>query len=84
MSHSPYSPDLTPNDFSLFPYVKNKMRGQNFSISEEAVVAFRIHVLEMPQSEWQKYLDNWFKRMQKCRDLIGGNILKNDKAILDD
>ena len=31
MSHLPYSPDLAPNDFILFPYVKNEMRGQHFS-----------------------------------------------------
>ena len=54
---------LTPNDFFLFPYVKNKMRGQRFSTPEEAVDAFRMHVLEIPQSEWQKCFDNWFKRM---------------------
>ena len=31
MSHPPYSIDLAPNDFFLFPYVKNKIRGQRFS-----------------------------------------------------
>ena len=51
MSHPSYSSDLAPNDFFLFPYVKNKMRGQCFSTPEEAVDAFRIYVLEMPQSE---------------------------------
>ncbi|XP_078034039.1 histone-lysine N-methyltransferase SETMAR-like [Augochlora pura] len=71
MSHPPYSPDLPPNDFFLFPYVKNKLRGQRFSAPEEAVAAFRMHVLEIPQSEWQKCFDNWFKRMQKCIDLHG-------------
>ena len=40
MSHSQYSPDLAPNDFFLFPYVKKKMRGQRLSTPEEAVVAF--------------------------------------------
>ena len=29
--HPPYSPDITPNDFSLFPHIKKKMRGQRFS-----------------------------------------------------
>ena len=53
MSHSPYSPDLF-----LFPYVKYKMRGQRFSTSEEAVDAFRMHVLKISQSEWQKCFDN--------------------------
>ena len=51
ISHPPYRLDLAPNDFFLLPYVKNKMSGQSFSISEEAVNAFRMHVLEIPQSE---------------------------------
>ena len=58
MTHPPYSPDLAPNDFFLFPYVKNKMRGQRFSTHEETVDAFRMHVLEISQSEWQKWFDN--------------------------
>ena len=72
MSHPPYSPDLAPNDFIIFLYVKNKMRGQRFSTPEEAVDEFRMHVLEIPQSEWLKCIDNLFKRMQKCIDLNGG------------
>ena len=73
MSYPPYSPVLAPNDFFLFPYVKNKMRGQRFSTPEEVVDAFRMHVLETLQSEWQKCFDNWFKRMQECilTDLYG-------------
>ena len=69
MNHPPYSPDLAPNDFFLFPYVKTKMRGQRFSTPEEAVDAFRMHVLQIPKLEWQKCFVNWFKRMQKCLDL---------------
>ena len=47
------------------------MRGQRFSTAEEAVDAFRMHVLEIFQSEWQKCFDNWFKRMQKYTELNG-------------
>ena len=73
MSHPLYSHDLATNDFFSFPYVKNKMRGQRFSTPEEVVDAFRMHVLETLQSEWQKCFDNWFKRMQECilTDLYG-------------
>jgi [histone H3]-lysine36 N-dimethyltransferase SETMAR len=71
MDHPPYSPDLAPNDFFLFPHIKNKLRGQRFTTPEEAVEAFKTYVLEVPQSEWQKCFDNWFKRMQKCVDLHG-------------
>ena len=62
---------LPPNDFFLFLYVENKMRGQRFSTFEEAVAAFSMDVLEIPQSEWQKCFDNCFKRMQKCLDFNG-------------
>ena len=71
MSHCPYSPDLSPNDFFLFPFVKNKMRGQRFSTPEEAVEAFKAHVLEIPASEWKRCFKNWFERMQKCVNLKG-------------
>ena len=47
------------------------MRGHGFSTPEEAVDAFRMHVLKKPQSEWPKGFDNWFKRMQGCVDLNG-------------
>ncbi|GBP04863.1 Histone-lysine N-methyltransferase SETMAR [Eumeta japonica] len=46
--HPPYNLDLVPNDFYLFPSVKNKLRGPNFSRREEAVDAFKMHVLEIP------------------------------------
>ena len=51
---------MSPKHFFLFPYLKNKMKGQCFSTPEEAIDAYRIHVLEIPQSEWQKCFDNWF------------------------
>ena len=71
MGHPPYSPDLAPNDFFLFPSVKNKLRGQRFSSPEEAIEAFKFHVLKIPHSEWNKCFENWFKRMQKCIDHRG-------------
>ena len=71
MGHPAYSPDLAPNDFFLFPHIKNKLRGQRFSTPEEAVDAFKTHVLEVSQSEWKKCFENWFTHMQKCIDLKG-------------
>lgn len=34
MGHLQYSPDLEPNDFSLFPQVKDKLRDLNFTSAE--------------------------------------------------
>ena len=48
---APYSPDWTPNDFFLFPQIRGKVRGQRFSSPEDAVEAFKSHVLKVSQSE---------------------------------
>ncbi|GBP54935.1 hypothetical protein EVAR_29777_1 [Eumeta japonica] len=61
--HPPYSPGSGSNDFFLFPTVKNKLRG--FSSREEAVDAFKMRVLEIPQLEQKKCYKNWFQRTQK-------------------
>ncbi|GBP58460.1 hypothetical protein EVAR_36932_1 [Eumeta japonica] len=57
----PYSPELAPNDFYLFPNVQDKLRSQRFSSRKEAVDAFKMHVLEIPQSEWTNCCKNWFQ-----------------------
>ena len=35
LPHAPYSPDMSPQDFDLFPNLKEPMRGQDFSSLEE-------------------------------------------------
>ncbi|GBP26147.1 hypothetical protein EVAR_74909_1 [Eumeta japonica] len=55
--HPPYSPDLAdlaPNDFYWFPSVNNNVRSQHLSSREEAVDAFKMNILGIPQSEWKK------------------------------
>ena len=71
MGHPPYSPDLAPNDFFLFPTIKNKLRGQRFTSTEEAVNVFKNNVLRVLPLEWKNCFDKWFERMQKCIDLKG-------------
>jgi len=71
MTYCPYSPDLSPNDFFLFPNIKNKMRGERFELPEVAVETFRTLISEVTALEWKKCFENWFERMQKCIDLIG-------------
>ena len=47
MTHCPYSPDLSSNDFFLFPNIKNKMRGERFESPEAAVETFRTLLLQL-------------------------------------
>ncbi|GBP27976.1 hypothetical protein EVAR_83607_1 [Eumeta japonica] len=57
--HPPYNPDLALNDFYLFSSLKNKLRSQSFSSRKEAIDAFKMHVLGIPQSERKKCYKNW-------------------------
>ena len=58
MGHLPYSSDLAPNDFFLIPYSKNKFCGQRFLTLKEAIDAFKMHVLELSETEWKKCFKN--------------------------
>jgi hypothetical protein len=39
LDHPPYSPDLAPSDYHLFPGLKKKMKGHHFSSDAEVTVA---------------------------------------------
>ena len=39
LEHPPYSPDLAPSDFYLFPKLKLFLAGQRFSSNQEPIAA---------------------------------------------
>uniref|UniRef100_A0A0K2U786 Mariner transposase [Bombyx mori] n=1 Tax=Lepeophtheirus salmonis TaxID=72036 RepID=A0A0K2U786_LEPSM len=65
-----YEPE-TKQQSSVFEDLRKKMRAQRFLSPEDAVEAFKNHVLDVSQSEWKKSFDNWFERMQKCKKHAG-------------
>ncbi|CAH1982613.1 unnamed protein product [Acanthoscelides obtectus] len=71
LDYPPYSPDLSPNVFFTFPKIKNRLRGQRFQSSEEAVDAFKNAILDVPANERNKCFENWFEHMQMCINLRG-------------
>lgn len=50
MSHPPYSPDLSPNDFFTFEKIKNKLRVHRYLKPEDAVGAFKNEILNVSSS----------------------------------
>ena len=67
----PYSPDLAPADFFLFPKVKSAMRGIQFRTSDEAVQAYMDELGKLEPSDYQNCFSGWFRRMDKCIDMNG-------------
>ena len=42
LDHPPYSPDLDPSDYHLFPGLKKKMKVRHFSSDAEVIAATKI------------------------------------------
>jgi transposase len=68
----PYSPDLAPVDFLLFPKLKSTLKGHRFqTIEENSLWDLRA----IPQNAFQ----NWKKRWKRCID-NGGEYFEGDKS----
>ncbi|UYV72795.1 hypothetical protein LAZ67_10000753 [Cordylochernes scorpioides] len=76
VSHPPYSPDVAPCDFHLFPELKKNLGGtqfQNDDKLEEAVLSFlRGQAAKLFDSGFHK----WVSRMQKCVERNGEYVEK--------
>ncbi|GFT52884.1 putative mariner transposase [Trichonephila clavipes] len=62
----PYSPDLSPCDFSLFPKSKNPLKGHHFGTLENIQTAVTDQLKAIPISEFHQYYEEWKKRLQRC------------------
>jgi len=70
----PYSPDLAPADFFLFPKLKSSIKGCRFQTVEE-IEEISIHDLRaIPQNMFQDSFQNWKKHWKWCIKSGGGTL----------
>ena len=75
--HPPYSPDLAPCDFFLFPKIKSALKGTRFE-SVDTVKAKATQLLNsLTQDDLQHWFQQWKIRMERCRDR-GGDYIEGD------
>ena len=82
MPQPPYSPDLAPSDFFLFPKLKKPMKGHRFSTIEEIKTASLKELKAIPQNDYQKCFDDWKKRWHKCI-ISNGDYFEGDNINID-
>ena len=82
MPQPPYSLDLTPADFFLFPKLKTQMKGKRFATIEEIKEISKQQLLAIPTSAFQKCFEDWKNRWRMCIISEGG-YFKGDKIVID-
>ena len=71
--HPPYSPDLAPCDFWLFP----KLRGCRYETTEEMKEAVTNVIDMLPQEDFHGALKKLLERYNKCFE-VGGDYFEGD------
>jgi hypothetical protein len=74
----PYSPDLAPVDFFLFPKLKSSLKGHRFQGVKETEENLLRDLRAIPQNTFQDVLQNWKKHWEQCIK-SGGEYCEGDK-----
>ena len=67
--HPPYSPDLAPCDFFLFPRMKDSLRRVRFHSAEELKQASKKYLKRLLKKGFKKVFQDWKRRMKKFVDV---------------
>jgi histone-lysine N-methyltransferase SETMAR len=76
MLHPPYSPDLAPSDFHLFPRLKETLRGQRFGTFLELKSEVDRCTRAMSAGFFTRGFEKLLDRYHKCIDLNGDYVEK--------
>lgn len=76
LPHPPYSPDLAPSDFFLFPNLKKWLGGQRFYSNDEVISQTEAYFADLPSSYFLDGLKKLEYRLDKCVKLKGDYVEK--------
>ena len=71
IDHPPYSPDLAPSDYFLFPNLKKALKGRKFSNDSEVIAAAEQYFSDQTSEFFLEGLKKLEKRCAKCVELRG-------------
>lgn len=76
LPHPPYSPDLAPSDFFLFPNLKKNIKGKRWASISDLKSATIDWLEHQDKSFFRSGLEGWRSRMDKCMMLQGDYVEK--------
>jgi len=71
LPHPPYSPDMAPSDYYLFPQLKEELRGKRFETDDDVMTAVEQWFYDQEKVFLKNSLMKLEKRWQKCIDKSG-------------
>jgi histone-lysine N-methyltransferase SETMAR len=71
LEHPPYSPDLAPSDFHLFPKLKIFLAGQRFPSNKETIAAVEGYFADLKENQYRDGIMALEHRWNKCICLKG-------------
>jgi histone-lysine N-methyltransferase SETMAR len=74
IEHPPYSPDLAPSDYYLFPNLKKELRGKKFWSEEKMMSAVNDHFAAKSSDYFLTGLQLLHSRSEKCIAVSGDYI----------
>jgi hypothetical protein len=77
--HLPYSSDLVPCNFFLFPRMKSKLKGRRLQDVTEIQEQWLTVLYAIPKSQFQRCFQQWQKHCTRCITQKG-NILKGTET----
>ncbi|UYV78442.1 hypothetical protein LAZ67_16001387 [Cordylochernes scorpioides] len=78
MPQPPYSPDLAPCDFFLFPKLKRPMKGRRYATLDEIKTASKEELKKILKNHFLKCFEDWKNRWHKCI-ISHGDYFEGDK-----
>ena len=71
LNHPPYSPDLNPCDFFLFPRLKKMLSGIKYTSRSSLGSAIHQCRQQIPKEDYLSAFRDWAKKLQKCVSVKG-------------
>jgi len=71
LDHPPYSPDMVPSDYHLFPGLKKQLKGRHFSSDAEVIAAAETWLDGQLSEFFLSGLQKLEQRAKKCSELCG-------------
>ncbi|UYV77400.1 CSNK1A1 [Cordylochernes scorpioides] len=81
MPQPPYSPDLAPCDFFLFPKLKRPMKGRRYATLDEIKTASKEELKKILKNDFLKCFEDWKNCWHKCI-ISHGDYFEGDKIDL--